>query len=41
MLGRRRLAVEDTIDVDSLADGEECWLSTGVRGFFPGRVRLG
>ncbi|KAL2023782.1 hypothetical protein VTK56DRAFT_1049 [Thermocarpiscus australiensis] len=34
------LAVEDTILAESLTDGEECWLSNGVRGFFFGRVKL-
>lgn len=32
--------MEDTILADSLAEGEECWLSNGVRGFFFGRVKL-
>ncbi|KAL2260233.1 hypothetical protein VTK26DRAFT_5846 [Humicola hyalothermophila] len=36
----RGLAVEESIPVASLVDGEGCWLSTGVRGFFFGRVRL-
>ncbi|GAB1315096.1 Aminodeoxychorismate lyase [Madurella fahalii] len=36
----RGLAVEGTILANSLADGEECWLSNGVRGFFFGRVKL-
>jgi hypothetical protein len=36
----RGLAVEGTILADSLVDGEECWLSNGVRGFFFGRVKL-
>ncbi|KAK4251728.1 aminotransferase [Corynascus novoguineensis] len=36
----RGIAVEGTIAANSLVDGEECWLSNGVRGFFFGRVRL-
>ncbi|KXX80031.1 Aminodeoxychorismate lyase [Madurella mycetomatis] len=34
------LAVEDTVLAGSLADGEECWLSNGARGFFFGRVKM-
>lgn len=36
----RGLASEDTIPAESLVDGEECWLSNGVRGFFFGRIKL-
>ncbi|KAK0739965.1 aminotransferase [Apiosordaria backusii] len=36
----RDLVVEEIVLVDSLVDGEECWLSTGVRGFIFGRVKL-
>ncbi|KAK4104614.1 hypothetical protein N658DRAFT_504219 [Parathielavia hyrcaniae] len=36
----RGLAVQGTIRADSLVDGEDCWLSNGVRGFFFGRVKL-
>ena len=42
----RRLAlekgfcVEGVVKLDSLVDGEECWISSGVRGFGFGRVRL-
>ncbi|KAH6840748.1 aminotransferase [Chaetomium sp. MPI-CAGE-AT-0009] len=36
----RAIAVEDIVLADSLVDGEECWLSNGVRGFFFGRVKL-
>lgn len=32
--------VEGVVKVDSLVDGEECWISNGVRGFSFGRVRL-
>jgi hypothetical protein len=28
------------VKVDSLVDGEECWISNGVRGFLPGKVKL-
>jgi 4-amino-4-deoxychorismate lyase len=31
---------EQAITVADLIDGEECWLSNGVRGFFRGRVLL-
>ncbi|KAL2130608.1 hypothetical protein VTI74DRAFT_6192 [Chaetomium olivicolor] len=36
----RGIAIEDTILADSLVDGEECWLSNGVKGFFFGRIKL-
>ncbi|ROT35526.1 hypothetical protein SODALDRAFT_68997 [Sodiomyces alkalinus F11] len=36
----RGLAVEEVVSVDSLVDGEECWISNGVRGFCCGRLRL-
>ncbi|KAK0671789.1 aminotransferase [Cercophora samala] len=36
----RGLAVEEVVMTQSLVDGEECWLSTGVRGFIFGRVKL-
>jgi len=36
----RGLAVERVVPADSVVDGEECWLSNGVRGFYAGRVRL-
>ena len=35
------IAVEGVIPVHSLVDGEECWLSNGVRGFIFGKIRLG
>jgi 4-amino-4-deoxychorismate lyase len=34
------LAVEQTISVDSLTDGEECWISNGVRGFIAAVVSI-
>ncbi|KAH7357856.1 aminodeoxychorismate lyase [Plectosphaerella cucumerina] len=34
------LAVEEAVHVDSLVDGEECWISNGVRGFIHGKVCL-
>ncbi|KAK0727075.1 putative 4-amino-4-deoxychorismate protein [Lasiosphaeria miniovina] len=34
------LAFEDVILASSLVDGEECWLSNGVRGFMFGRIKL-
>lgn len=36
----RKLAVQEEVRADSLQDGEECWLSNGVRGFLFGRIRL-
>ncbi|KAK3901478.1 aminotransferase [Staphylotrichum tortipilum] len=36
----RGVAVEETVLAESLVDGEECWLSNGVRGFFFARVKL-
>jgi hypothetical protein len=37
---RSGLAVEQEVRADSIEDGEECWLSSGVRGFFFGKVKL-
>lgn len=34
------MAVEQAVSADSLADGEECWISNGVRGFIAAVVRL-
>ncbi|KAI1641431.1 aminotransferase [Biscogniauxia mediterranea] len=36
----RNLAAEQAVPVASLADGEECWISNGVRGFISARVKL-
>ncbi|ETS81882.1 hypothetical protein PFICI_06884 [Pestalotiopsis fici W106-1] len=36
----RGLAVEEVVLADSLCDGEECWISNGVRGFIFGRIKL-
>ncbi|KAK4646352.1 Aminodeoxychorismate lyase [Podospora bellae-mahoneyi] len=36
----RGLVVEEVVLAQSLVDGEKCWLSTGVRGFILGRVKL-
>ncbi|KAH7342353.1 aminotransferase [Rhexocercosporidium sp. MPI-PUGE-AT-0058] len=33
-------AVEGIVRVDSLTDGEECWISNGVRGFQYGKLKL-
>jgi hypothetical protein len=37
----RHFAVEEEVRRDSIQDGEECWLSNGVRGFISGRIKLG
>ncbi|KAL7799083.1 aminotransferase [Trichoderma ceciliae] len=36
----RGLAGEQAVPANSLVDGEECWISNGVRGFIAGLVRL-
>ncbi|KAI0433548.1 putative 4-amino-4-deoxychorismate protein [Xylaria sp. FL1042] len=36
----RNLVVEDVVHSDSLVDGEECWISNGVRGFIHCKVKL-
>ncbi|KAI0101757.1 putative 4-amino-4-deoxychorismate protein [Nemania sp. FL0031] len=36
----RGLAVEDVVPADSLVNGEECWISNGLRGFIHGKVKL-
>ncbi|KAI1207121.1 aminotransferase [Annulohypoxylon truncatum] len=36
----RHLAAEETVLADSLVDGEECWISNGLRGFICGKVKL-
>jgi 4-amino-4-deoxychorismate lyase len=36
----RKLCVEDIILAKELVDGENCWLSNGVRGFFSGKISL-
>ena len=33
-------AVEGIVKVDSLVEGEECWISNGVRGFQYGKIKL-
>jgi hypothetical protein len=40
LTNNRGMAVEATIPASSLVEGEECWLSNGVRGFIFGRVTL-
>ena len=32
--------MEGVVKLDELVDGEECWISNGVRGFQVGKVRL-
>jgi 4-amino-4-deoxychorismate lyase len=34
------LAVEGVVTYQSLVDGEECWISNGVRGFVFGTVQV-
>ncbi|KAB5554530.1 aminotransferase [Coniochaeta sp. 2T2.1] len=34
----RGIAVEEAVQASSIQDGEECWMSNGVRGFMFGRV---
>ncbi|KAI8630007.1 aminotransferase [Xylariaceae sp. FL1651] len=36
----RNLVAEEVVQADSLLDGEECWISNGLKGFVSGRVRL-
>ncbi|TVY40397.1 Aminodeoxychorismate lyase [Lachnellula occidentalis] len=36
----RGFCVEGVVKADSLADGEECWISNGVKGFLPGKAKL-
>ncbi|KAK7419869.1 Aminodeoxychorismate lyase [Neonectria punicea] len=36
----RGLAVEQVVRADSLVDGEECWISNGVRGFISAKISL-
>ncbi|KAI5926953.1 aminotransferase [Camillea tinctor] len=36
----RNLATEQVVPVASLTDGEECWISNGIRGFISGKVKL-
>jgi 4-amino-4-deoxychorismate lyase len=32
--------MEEAVPVSSLVDGEQCWISNGVRGFIYGKIRL-
>ncbi|KAI1738039.1 putative 4-amino-4-deoxychorismate protein [Xylaria scruposa] len=36
----RNLVVEEIVYVDSLVDGEEIWISNGLKGFVHGKVKL-
>ncbi|KAI2638986.1 aminotransferase [Hypomontagnella submonticulosa] len=36
----RGIAAEQVVLADSLFDGEECWISNGLRGFIYGKVKL-
>lgn len=38
--GYSALVVEEEVKVESVVDGEECWLSSGVRGFIFGKIKL-
>lgn len=35
------MVLEENVKAESLRDGEECWLSNGVRGLIYGRMKLG
>ncbi|KAI0870332.1 putative 4-amino-4-deoxychorismate protein [Hypoxylon argillaceum] len=34
------LAIEEIVPANSLVDGEECWISNGLKGFVHGKVKL-
>ncbi|KAI1140366.1 aminotransferase [Hypoxylon sp. FL0543] len=36
----RNLVIEQVVRSDSLVNGEECWISNGLRGFISGKVKL-
>ncbi|KAK4199366.1 aminotransferase [Triangularia verruculosa] len=36
----RGLALEEVVPVETLVNGEDCWISNGVRGFIFGKVKL-
>lgn len=36
----KKLVVEEAITVDQVVDGECCWLSNGLRGLVPGKIKL-
>lgn len=36
----RNLVTAQIVFADSLVDGEECWISNGLRGFICGKVKL-
>lgn len=38
---QKGMCVEGVVRVDELVDGEECWISNGVRGFQAGKVIVG
>ena len=40
LTGVCRLCAERVVNVDSLVDGEECWLSNGKKGFIWGKIKL-
>jgi 4-amino-4-deoxychorismate lyase len=37
----REIAVEEEVRAESIQNGEDCWLSNGVRGFIFGKIKLG
>ena len=38
---RQGWCVEEVINVESLVESEQCWISNGVRGFQIGKIKLG
>ncbi|KAI1778354.1 aminotransferase [Hypoxylon cercidicola] len=36
----RSLVTEQVVSADSLVDGEDCWISNGLRGFICGKVKV-
>lgn len=38
IIAPRGLCIEEAINVSTLTEGEECWISNGVRGFMFGRI---
>lgn len=36
----RGMCREESVRADSIVDGEEVWLSNGLRGFIPGIIKI-